>query len=230
MPILPGTDGERRMSKSLGNYIGVSEPPAEIYGKTLSIPDSVVPLYCDLLLGQAVPEDLGPRDAKRALARALVEQFYNLEAAQAAERDFDRVHRDREIPAVIDEVHWPVAELGDTIHLPELIRRATEACERLVPGIRCAPFGHLGDGNIHFNVSQPVDADRQAFLDRWDAMNEIVHGIVARLGGSYSAEHGVGQLKRGLLARWKDPASLAVMRQIKAALDPNGVMNPGKVL
>ena len=123
MPILPGTDGERRMSKSLGNYIGVSEPPAEIYGKTLSIPDSVVPLYCDLLLGQAVPEDLGPRDAKRALARALVEQFYNLEAAQAAERDFDRVHRDREIPAVIDEVHWPVAELGDTIHLPELIRR-----------------------------------------------------------------------------------------------------------
>ena len=91
-------------------------------------------------------------------------------------------------------------------------------------------FGHLGDGNIHFNVSQPIGGDGQAFLDRWDAMNEIVHGIVARLGGSYSAEHGIGQLKRGLLARWKDPVSLAVMRQIKAALDPNGVINPGKVL
>ena len=114
--------------------------------------------------------------------------------------------------------------------VPTLIREATPAVEAFLPGARVVAFGHLGDGNIHFNVSQPVGADKQAFLDRWDAMNEIVHGIVARLGGSYSAEHGVGQLKRGLLARWKDPASLAVMRQIKAALDPNGVMNPGKVL
>jgi FAD/FMN-containing dehydrogenase len=114
--------------------------------------------------------------------------------------------------------------------VPTLIREATPAVEAFVPGARVVPFGHLGDGNIHFNVSQPIGADKQAFLDRWDAMNEIVHGIVARLGGSYSAEHGVGQLKRGLLARWKDPASLAMMRQIKAALDPNGVMNPGKVL
>jgi FAD/FMN-containing dehydrogenase len=114
--------------------------------------------------------------------------------------------------------------------VPTLIREATPAVEAFAPGARVVAFGHLGDGNIHFNVSQPVGADRQTFLDRWDAMNEIVHGIVARLGGSYSAEHGVGQLKRGLLARWKDPASLAVMRQIKAALDPNGVMNPGKVL
>jgi FAD/FMN-containing dehydrogenase len=114
--------------------------------------------------------------------------------------------------------------------VPTLIREATPAVEAFEPGARVVAFGHLGDGNIHFNVSQPIGADRQAFLDRWDAMNEIVHGIVAGLGGSYSAEHGVGQLKRALLARWKDPASLAMMRQIKAALDPNGVMNPGKVL
>jgi FAD/FMN-containing dehydrogenase len=114
--------------------------------------------------------------------------------------------------------------------VPTLIREATPAVEAFLPGARVVAFGHLGDGNIHFNVSQPTGADKQAFLDRWDPMNEIVHGIVARLGGSYSAEHGVGQLKRGLLARWKDPATLSVMRQIKAALDPNGVMNPGKVL
>jgi FAD/FMN-containing dehydrogenase len=114
--------------------------------------------------------------------------------------------------------------------VPTLIREATQAVETFAPGARVVAFGHLGDGNIHFNVSQPVGADGRAFLDRWDAINEIVHEIVARLGGSYSAEHGVGQLKRGLLARWKDPASLAVMREIKAALDPNGVMNPGKVL
>jgi FAD/FMN-containing dehydrogenase len=114
--------------------------------------------------------------------------------------------------------------------VPALISEATPAVEAFAPGARVVAFGHLGDGNIHFNVSQPVGADGAAFLRRWDAMNEIVHGIVARLGGSYSAEHGVGQLKRELLARWKDPASLAVMRLIKAALDPNGVMNPGKVL
>ena len=118
----------------------------------------------------------------------------------------------------------------EVARVPALIREATPAVEAFAPGARVVAFGHLGDGNIHFNVSQPVGADRQAFLDRWDAINEIVHGIVARLGGSYSAEHGVGQLKRDLLARWKDPASLAVMRQIKATLDPNGVMNPGKVL
>jgi FAD/FMN-containing dehydrogenase len=114
--------------------------------------------------------------------------------------------------------------------VPALIREATPAVEAYAPGARVVAFGHLGDGNIHFNVSQPIGADGAAFLRRWDAMNQIVHGIVARLGGSYSAEHGIGQLKRGLLAQWKDPVSLAVMRQIKTALDPNGIMNPGKVL
>jgi FAD/FMN-containing dehydrogenase len=114
--------------------------------------------------------------------------------------------------------------------VPAFIKEATPAVEAFAPGARVVAFGHLGDGNIHFNVSQPVGADKQTFLDRWAGMNEVVHAIVARLGGSYSAEHGIGQLKRGLLARWKDPPSLAVMRQIKAALDPNGVMNPGKVL
>ena len=114
--------------------------------------------------------------------------------------------------------------------VPALIREATPAVEAFVPGARVVAFGHLGDGNIHFNVTQPAGADKQAFLDRWEGMNEIVHKIVARLGGSYSAEHGIGQLKRSLLARFKDPASLAMMREIKAALDPKGVMNPGKVL
>ena len=112
--------------------------------------------------------------------------------------------------------------------VPALIGRRRTAVEAFAPGARVVAFGHLGDGNIHFNVSQPIGADPQAFLDRWDAMNEIVHGIVARLGGSYSAEHGVGQLKRGLLARNKDPASLAIMRQIKAALDPNGDNESGQ--
>jgi FAD/FMN-containing dehydrogenase len=114
--------------------------------------------------------------------------------------------------------------------VPAFIDEATRAVEAFEPGCRVVAFGHLGDGNIHFNVSQPIGADKGTFVGRWDAMNEIVHAIVARLGGSFSAEHGVGRLKRDLLARKKDPASLAMMRAIKAALDPNGVMNPGKVL
>ena len=114
--------------------------------------------------------------------------------------------------------------------VPRFLAEATRAVEAFAPGARVVAFGHLGDGNIHFNVSQPIGADTAKYLERWDAMNEVVHAVVARLGGSFSAEHGIGRLKRDLLARTKDPASLAVMRAIKAALDPNGIMNPGKVL
>jgi FAD/FMN-containing dehydrogenase len=114
--------------------------------------------------------------------------------------------------------------------VPEFLAEATSAVERFLPGARVVAFGHLGDGNIHFNISQPVGADKAAFLARWEAVNELVHAIVARYAGSFSAEHGIGQLKRALLARSKDPAALDVMRRIKAALDPLGIMNPGKVL
>ena len=136
-----------------------------------------------------------------------------------------------ETSCLIEAPSLPCASERHSRSCQNAARCSSEAAiEASAPGTRVVAFGHLGDGNIHFNVSQPVGGDPQAFLDSWHAMNEIVHAIVGRLGGSYSAEHGVGQLKRELLARWKDPASLAVMRHIKAALDPNGVMNPGKVL
>jgi FAD/FMN-containing dehydrogenase len=99
-----------------------------------------------------------------------------------------------------------------------------------VPGARPVAFGHMGDGNIHFNISQPVGADRAAFLALWDEVGEIVHGVVEKFGGSISAEHGIGQLKRDLLRRVKDPTALEAMRAIKAALDPKGILNPGKLL
>ena len=114
--------------------------------------------------------------------------------------------------------------------VPAFLKEATAAVQAFLPGARVVPFGHMGDGNIHFNVSQPVGADKAAFLAQWEAMNEVVHAIVARYGGSFSAEHGIGQLKRDLLARAKDPVALDVMRKIKAALDPQGIMNPGKML
>jgi FAD/FMN-containing dehydrogenase len=114
--------------------------------------------------------------------------------------------------------------------VPAFLTEATAAVEAFMPGARVVAFGHLGDGNIHFNVSQPVGADKEAFLTQWSAMNAVVHDIVARRSGSISAEHGIGQLKRELLAQTKDPVALDVMRKLKATLDPNGILNPGKVL
>ncbi|KQQ46305.1 hydroxyacid dehydrogenase [Methylobacterium sp. Leaf125] len=114
--------------------------------------------------------------------------------------------------------------------LPAFLAEATRACEAAMPGLRVCAFGHFGDGNIHFNLSQPVGMDRAAFLAHWERFNRIVHDIVAELGGSIAAEHGVGLLKRDELARYADPVALDLMRSLKAALDPGNVLNPGKIL
>jgi FAD/FMN-containing dehydrogenase len=113
---------------------------------------------------------------------------------------------------------------------PEFLKRAIAVVEAMVPGCRPVPFGHLGDGNIHFNVSQPVGADKAAYLAGWSEMNEAVHAIVTELHGSISAEHGIGRLKRDLLPGVKDPVELDLMRAIKQTLDPRGVLNPGAML
>jgi D-lactate dehydrogenase (cytochrome) len=114
--------------------------------------------------------------------------------------------------------------------VPDFLAEAEGAVLRRTPGARIVAFGHMGDGNIHFNVSQPLGADKERFLADWEGMNEVVHDIVDSYQGSFSAEHGIGQLKRDLLARKKDPTALDVMRKIKSALDPLGILNPGKVL
>jgi FAD/FMN-containing dehydrogenase len=114
--------------------------------------------------------------------------------------------------------------------VPEFIRRASAFVTTLIPGARPVAFGHVGDGNVHFNVSQPIGADRARFLARWPDMNHGIHDIAHALGGSFSAEHGVGVLKRDELVRFKSPVEIELMRRIKAAIDPQGLMNPGKVL
>jgi FAD/FMN-containing dehydrogenase len=114
--------------------------------------------------------------------------------------------------------------------VPYFIEAAADVVTTMIPGARPVPFGHLGDGNVHFNVSQPVGADAQAFLARWGEVSEKVHAIVAACGGSISAEHGIGVLKRGLLPGVKDPVALGVMHLLKDTLDPLGILNPGKVL
>jgi FAD/FMN-containing dehydrogenase len=114
--------------------------------------------------------------------------------------------------------------------VPAFLARAAETCEKLMPGSLVCAFGHAGDGNIHFNVTQPVGADRAAFMAYRHDCNLAIHDIVAELGGSISAEHGIGQLKRDELPRYKSAVALDVMRAIKRTLDPNGILNPGKVI
>jgi FAD/FMN-containing dehydrogenase len=122
------------------------------------------------------------------------------------------------------DVSVPVADV------PAFIAEATQAALAVVPGARPVPFGHLGDGNIHFNISQPEGADRHAFLARWDDVNEAVHAVVRRYHGSIAAEHGIGQLKRKLVSGVRDPVELSMMHAVKAAFDPHNRMNPGRVL
>jgi FAD/FMN-containing dehydrogenase len=130
----------------------------------------------------------------------------------------------REGASVKNDISVPVSKV------PELIVRASEACRALMPGTRMVPFGHLGDGNIHFNVEQPKDMDPAAFLARDHDIMDAVCAVVRELGGSFSAEHGVGKLKPYMMPEWRGGAELATMRRIKAAIDPRGLMNPGKVL
>jgi tyrosyl-tRNA synthetase len=125
MPILPGIDGERKMSKSYGNYIGVTEPPEEIYGKTLRLPDVALGQWYELLLGEPLPAGANPRDAKRALARALVARFHDAPAAEEAEHAFDRIHREHKPPEQMPSVTL-VADGADDglVHLPALLAEA----------------------------------------------------------------------------------------------------------
>jgi FAD/FMN-containing dehydrogenase len=122
------------------------------------------------------------------------------------------------------DVSVPVAAI------PAFIAEANAAVTKLIPGSRPLPFGHVGDGNIHYNVTQPPEADKDKFLARWDEVNAVVFAVVKKYGGSISAEHGVGVMKRDILPEYKDPVAIELMRSLKKMLDPNGILNPGKVL
>ncbi len=122
------------------------------------------------------------------------------------------------------DISVPISSIGD------YVVDTSAALEQAFPGIRMVVFGHLGDGNLHYNVSPPAHGDEAAFMAREPEVNRVVYDAVARHGGSFSAEHGLGQLKPGENLRHKSPVELALMRSVKQALDPRGLMNPGKVL
>ncbi|HEY5048172.1 MAG TPA: FAD-binding oxidoreductase [Rhizomicrobium sp.] len=130
----------------------------------------------------------------------------------------------REGGSIKHDVSVPIAAI------PEFLRRGMEAVAALVPGVRPVAFGHLGDGNIHFNFSVPKGGDDGAFLARWSEVSRAVHDLVHEFGGSISAEHGIGVQKRDELRRYKSVAELDAMRALKRTLDPNNILNPGKIL
>ena len=122
------------------------------------------------------------------------------------------------------DISVPVARI------PDFVTRAAKVVERVCPGARPVPFGHFGDGNLHYNVSQPEGMDRDAYLALWDTMSNAIFELVTELDGSISAEHGIGQMKRDALKHYKSDVEIAMMRAIKHALDPKGILNPGKLL
>ncbi|WP_024341561.1 FAD-binding oxidoreductase [Bradyrhizobium japonicum] len=167
------------------------------------------------------------------LARAMEEEIVDdaVIAASLAQRGAFWKLRDEmsaaqkpEGGSIKHDISVPVAAV------PAFIAEADAAVVKLIPGARPVPFGHLGDGNLHYNVSQPIGADTADYLARWHEVNAVVFAIVLRMGGSISAEHGIGVLKRDELPEVKDKTAIELMRSIKAMLDPKGIMNPGKVL
>ena len=193
---------------------------------------SAYPWY--VLLEASSPSEGGFRAAFEDMLAAASEQGIVADAAIAAS-DTQRANfwhlrmamsefQKPEGGSIKHDVSVPVSDV------PAFLDAAMTAATKLIPGARPVVFGHLGDGNIHFNLSQPVGADKEKFLARWEEVNALVHGIVAKHAGSISAEHGIGVLKRELLPAVKDATELELMRAIKRTLDPKGILNPGKVL
>jgi FAD/FMN-containing dehydrogenase len=160
--------------------------------------------------GEASDATIGTSDAQRAKLWALRESMSEVQR--------------REGGSIKHDISVPVSRVA------EFITTAVAAVEKAMPGVRPVPFGHVGDGNIHFNLSQPVEADRAAFIARWNDMSAVVHEIVRALGGSISAEHGIGRMKRDEMAATKSAIEMEMMRAVKRALDPKGILNPGKVV
>jgi FAD/FMN-containing dehydrogenase len=203
------------------------------------IPNTVLPLAQPspfyVLIELATPRrDAGLRGALETLLEQALEDGIIQDAA-LAESDAQRAaiwrlreeHSEaqkREGASVKNDVSVPVSKV------PAFIRQATAACEALLPGVRVVPFGHIGDGNIHFNLEQPEGADPAWFLAQDHAIMDAVNDVVREFDGSFSAEHGIGKLKPYMMPDWRGGAELALMQRIKAALDPMGIMNPGKLL
>ncbi|WP_203069746.1 FAD-binding oxidoreductase [Falsiroseomonas ponticola] len=179
-------------------------------------PDAGLRDMAEGVLGEAMEEGI-VLDAVLAESEAQAQKLWRI-------REEHPEAQKREGASVKNDVSVPVSKV------PEMIRRCSAALMELIPGSRPVPFGHIGDGNIHMNLEQPPGMDPAAFLARSHDIMDCVNAIVRDLDGSFSAEHGIGRLKTDMMEAWRGGAELDAMKRIKAALDPAGLMNPGKVL
>jgi len=201
---------------------GITDPFAEAYPAYVLVelttpqPEADLSGVIEGVLGDAF-EDGTVADAVIASSEAQAQALWRLrESIPEAQKP--------EGGSIKNDVAVPVSKIA------EFLEEATRAVEEAMSGIRVCAFGHLGDGNIHFNLSQPEGADTDAYLAEWDRFDRIVADIAMGLGGSFSAEHGVGRLKRVDMARYKSEVERDLMRAVKQALDPSNIMNPGKMV
>ena len=174
---------------------------------------------------RAVMEDILTQGVEAGLVAdaAIAESLEQVKAFWRVRENFGEAQRHAG-GSIKHDISVPVAAV------PAFLKDAQAAAVAVVAGARPFPFGHLGDGNIHYNVLQPVGADKDDYLKHWDEMNAAVFAVVKKYSGSISAEHGIGVLKRDILPSVKDPVALDLMRSLKRLLDPKGILNPGKVL
>ncbi len=201
-----------------GAVLPLAEPAAHYVLVELATP------RCDGGMRALLEQVLEAALADGVVADAAIAESEAQRAALWRLREEQSEAQKREGASVKNDVSVPVSKV------PAFIGAATAACERLIPGIRAAPFGHIGDGNIHFNLLQPEGADPAAFLAQDHAIMDAVNGVVRTFDGSFSAEHGIGRLKPYMMPEWRGGVELDLMRRIKAAFDPLGILNPGKVL
>ncbi|THF66832.1 FAD-binding oxidoreductase [Pseudothauera nasutitermitis] len=214
--------GRAALDLVLEHIPGARPPLAEVpeWSVLIELGDPDAGVRLDELLEQALADALEAGLIADAVVAASLAQRAALWALRENASEAQKI----EGVSIKHDIAVPVGRI------PVFLERAGEALRQVWPGVRIVAFGHLGDGNLHYNLSHGREAENTAFIARGGEVNRIVHDLVDALGGSISAEHGIGQLKRGELQRYKSAVELDMMRALKQALDPQGLMNPGKVL
>jgi FAD/FMN-containing dehydrogenase len=230
----------RRLEGRMGDAIESFEiVPATALALVLQhIPGTRAPLSdphrWNVLIEATAPEGAPAPALEEALGEAIEAGLIADATVAASEAQADALWKLREAISEAERIDGMGAKHDVSVpvsRMPELLEDGARQVEARFPGIRVLAFGHLGDGNVHFNVRPPIGADDRAWLaDEGERASAFVHDLVGAMGGSLSAEHGIGQIKRAEFARTADPVRIATLRAIKGAIDPDGIMNPGKLI
>jgi FAD/FMN-containing dehydrogenase len=213
--------GELALKLSQHHHPGSADPlPGHRWYALLQADDSAA----DAPLAQLMESVLEQAATRQVIRDATIAQSQDQAARLWALRENVSEAQRREGPNIKHDIALPVSAI------PEFLDDAERALAGALPGVRFVVFGHLGDGNLHYNLSAPEGRSAQRFMENTPLANRIVHDLVVAAGGSISAEHGIGQLKRDELRRYKSGVEIDLMQRVKDALDPRGLLNPGKVL